>query len=128
MTSEDATDRVLAWLTDLGSADLTISNWVVTEFASALSMKIRMGDLRAEDRAKSAGLFKQIQMDSLVVVPLTRGHFQVAARFAAQTGIGLRAGDALHVAVAADLGAVLCTLDKRLAEAAVVLGVGAEMV
>ena len=91
-------------------------------------MKIRMGQLRVEDRAKSAGLFKQLQADSLIVVPLTQGHFQAAARFAAQSGIGLRAGDALHVAVAADLGATLCTLDKRLAEAAVVLGVGVEVV
>jgi predicted nucleic acid-binding protein len=38
------------------------------------------------------------------------------------------AGDALHVAVSAELGATLCTQDKRLADAAVALGVSADMV
>jgi predicted nucleic acid-binding protein len=128
LTEEAATDRVFSWLTQHGSDDLTISDWVVTEFAAALSVKIRMGQLRVEDRAKAAGLFKQLQAESLAVVPITREHFQAAARFADQSGLGLRAGDALHVAVAAELGATLCTLDKRLAEAAIALGVSAEMV
>jgi uncharacterized protein len=43
-------------------------------------------------------------------------------------GLGRRADDALHVAVAAEPGATLCTLDKRLADAAVALGANSEMV
>lgn len=65
---------------------------------------------------------------SLVVAAVTRAHFQAAPRFADQFGLGLRAGDALHVAVATEMGATLCTLDKRLADAPVALGVNAEMV
>jgi predicted nucleic acid-binding protein len=37
--------------------------------------------------------------------------------------LGLRAGDALHLAVCAEHGATLCTLDQRLAEAAPSVGV-----
>jgi uncharacterized protein len=64
----------------------------------------------------------------LMVMPVTRAHFLAAARFAEQYALGLRAGDALHVAIAAEQGATICTLDKHLAEAAVTLGVNAEMV
>ncbi len=51
-----------------------------------------------------------------------------AARFAEQYALGLRAGNALHVAVASDRGARICTLDKRLAEVALALGVDAVLV
>ena len=115
-------------MTRHGSADLTISDWLVTAFTAALSVKIRMGRLRIGNRAKAAVLFTRPQAEPLVVVPVTRDHFQTAARFANQSGLGLRATAALHVAAAAELGATLCTLDKRLAEAAVALGVSAEMV
>ena len=43
--------------------------------------------------------------------------FRTAARFADQHMLGLRAGDALHLAICADHGATLCTLDRRLSEA-----------
>ena len=51
--------------------------------------------------------------------------FRVAARIADQHKLGLRAGDALHLAIAADHGATIATLDKRLADAALALGVTA---
>ncbi len=82
-----------------------------------------MKHLSLEQRASAASLFTNLRTRSLAIAPVTRKHFQAAARFADQSGLGPRAGDALHVAVVAGLGATLCTLDKRLAEAAVALGV-----
>jgi predicted nucleic acid-binding protein len=87
-----------------------------------------MKHLSVEQRASAVSLFTNLRVQSLAIAPVTREHFQAAARFADQSGLGLRAGDALHVAVAAGLGATLCTLDKRLAEASVALGVSPEMV
>lgn len=55
--------------------------------------------------------------------PLTGSHFRTAAKFVDQNALGLRAGDALHLAIAAELGATVQTLDQRLAEAGPVLGV-----
>jgi hypothetical protein len=52
-----------------------------------------------------------------------RRQFRTAAAFADQYRPGLRAGDALHLAVAFENGATLRTLDRRLAEAGPALGV-----
>jgi len=54
---------------------------------------------------------------------VSRLQLRTAARFADQHVLGLRAGDALHLAVCADLGATLCTLDQRLRHAGSALGV-----
>jgi predicted nucleic acid-binding protein len=49
--------------------------------------------------------------------------FRTAARFTDQHLLELRAGGALHLAVCADHGATLCTLDRRLGDAGPVLGI-----
>ena len=48
--------------------------------------------------------------------------FRTAARFVDQYALGLRAGDALHLAICADHGVTLCTLDRRLSETGPALG------
>jgi predicted nucleic acid-binding protein len=57
------------------------------------------------------------------MVPVSRAQFRTAARFVEQHMLGLRAGDALHLAVCAERGATLCTLDRRLSDAGSALGV-----
>jgi hypothetical protein len=61
--------------------------------------------------------------ETFTILPIARHHFRTAAKFIDQHSLGLRAGDALHLAVVADHGAVLHTLDLRLAKAGPVLGV-----
>lgn len=60
--------------------------------------------------------------------PITRLDFRTAARFADQYATGLRAGDALHLAVAADHGVRIGALDRTLVSAAEALGVSAALV
>jgi uncharacterized protein len=62
------------------------------------------------------------------VAPVTSGHFRTAAKFVDQHTLGLRAGDALHLAVASEHGATVHTLDQRLADAGPALGVPTQMV
>jgi predicted nucleic acid-binding protein len=57
------------------------------------------------------------------VFPVSRTQSRTAARFVEQHMLGLRAGDALHLAVCAERGATLCTLDRRLSDAGSALGV-----
>jgi len=55
--------------------------------------------------------------------PVSRSQFRAAARLADQYELSIRAGDALHLAVCAEEGATLCTLDERFAKAAAAVGV-----
>ncbi len=50
-----------------------------------------------------------------------------AARFADQSALSLRAGDALHLAICFDFGATLCTLDRGLSAAGAALGVKTDL-
>ena len=70
-----------------------------------------------------AGQFHYSQVrNALINDAKSTADFQ-ATRLADQYALGLRAGDALHLAVCAGQGAVLSTLDRRLDEAAAALGV-----
>jgi uncharacterized protein len=124
LTNEADTAAVQTWLSRQDVQDLTISDWVVTEFSSALSIKLRTGQLGPEHRASALAAFTRLASETLGILPVDRASFRTAARFADQHAHGLRAGDSLHLAICADRGATLCTLDRRLGEAAPLVGVG----
>jgi predicted nucleic acid-binding protein len=123
LTNETETERMQRWLGQQAEDDLAISDWVVTEFSSAISIKLRAGHIEPAHRADALAMFARLTTDNFLVVPVSRLQFRAAARFADQHRLRLRAGDALHLAVCADHGATLCTLDRRLGDAGSVLGI-----
>ena len=123
LTNEAETERMQSWLSQQAVDDLAISDWVATEFSSALSIKLRAGHIEPAHRADAVGMFARLTTNSFAVVPVSRLQFRTAAGFADQHRLGLRAGDALHLAVCADHGATLCTLDRRQSDAGSVLGI-----
>lgn len=123
LTNEAATGRIQAWLAAARPGDLTISDWVVTEFSSALSIKLRTGQLALKHRAAALAMFTRLAAESFSLLPLSGAHFRMAAHFADRHELGLRAGDALHLAVVREAGVTLCTLDRRLAEGGQALGI-----
>jgi uncharacterized protein len=125
LTNEAETSRMQAWLGEQQPENLAISDWVTTEFSSALSVKLRSGQIDAIHRADALATFTRLAADSFTVLPVSGLQFRTAARFADQYVLGLRAGDALHLAICADHGAMLCTIDRRLSEAGSALGVKA---
>lgn len=50
LTNETETRRMQAWLGEQEPSRLVISDWVITEFSAALSMKLRAGQFEAELR------------------------------------------------------------------------------
>lgn len=123
LTNEADTAAVQTWLSRQDIQNLTISDWVVTEFSSALSIKLRTGQLGPEHRASALAAFTRLASETLRILPVDRASFRTAARFADQHAHRLHAGDSLHLAICADRGATLCTLDRRLGEAAPLVGV-----
>jgi predicted nucleic acid-binding protein len=95
---------------------LVISDWMTAEFSSALSIKRRTGQIESDHRADALAMFARLTAESLTILSVSSLQFRTAARVADQHMLGLRAGDALHLAICADHGATLCTLDRRLGE------------
>lgn len=128
LANEAATDRTLAWLRGLPAGEIFISDWVTTEVSSALSIKVRTGQIDLMARPRILQEFNRMAQETFGIVEIRAPHFHNAARFADQHTLSLRAGDALHLAIASDHGLTLCTLDRRLAEAGPALGIATVLV
>jgi predicted nucleic acid-binding protein len=77
----------------------------------------------ARDRADVLAEFARWVEESFTLFSISSLQCRTTARFADQHALGLRAGDALHLAVCADQGATLCTLDRRLGKGGPSFGV-----
>jgi uncharacterized protein len=120
---EPRTDDCQFWLAKNFGSDLVISDWVTTEFSSAVALKIRTKEISVDQRAEILTRWRKAVRTHFAAVDIVRSHFETAAQMADNYKLTLRAGDALHIAVAQSAGCTLVTLDKRMAEAAVELGV-----
>jgi len=123
MTQEASTAGIQNWLKGQMQNNPVISDWVIAEFSAALSVKLRRGDITPGDRAGALGKFTELTEGSIEIFAVSSAHFRMAAQFADQYAIGLRAADALHLAICASHGATLCTLDQRLLAAGPAFGV-----
>jgi len=123
LTKEVETEKVQSWLATVEPGTAAISDWVTTEFSAVLAIKLRNRQIAMEHRASALAMFARLKAESLHELPVAREQFRAAARLADQHVTGLRAGDALHLAICAAHGAVLCTLDRRLSEAGPLVGV-----
>jgi len=122
-THEAETARMQQWLRDQAAATLAVSEWVAAEFSSALALKMRSRQITATNRADALAAFARLVEESFTLLAISGLQFRTAARFADRYELGLRAGDALHLAICADHGAALCTLDRMLGKAGAALGV-----
>lgn len=123
LTNEASTALAQDWLAAQAPGDLAISDWTIAEFSSAMSIKLRTGEIALDHRAAALSAFRKMTADSLTVLTVTGAHFRTAANFADQHSVGLKAGDALHLAVASEHGATVCTFDRRIVSAGPLLGV-----
>lgn len=102
-------------------AKLMISAWTLTEIASIGGIKQRTGAIDAETRQQAIANFQRFASMHLITVEIDPADFRTAAVLI-ESPTALRAGDALHLAIARRLGARIASLDRRLCEATAVLG------
>ena len=115
-TNEAKTADVLKWYAAC-TDELACAAWCVTEFASALGIKQRTGQL-TESQAQTAWVqFERICANDLQLLPVHTTLFHKAAMMTMDAASGLRAGDALHLACAVEANAHgMVTLDAVLAK------------
>lgn len=116
--TEPSSAAIDAWLEACGE-QLVSSDWLVTEFSSALSIKVRKGEINAKQSQAVCKGFDGFCASGLRLLPVSRTAFTDAAKMVRDASSGLRAGDSLHLAMAIDAGASgIVTADATLARSA----------
>jgi len=125
---EPTSPAVEEWFERVGLDAVALSSWTLTEFASAIGAKVRMKLIPSDSAAAVLLRFHALARDSLPPIVPTGRDFVEAARLMEQFDLGLRAGDALHLAIARSADAArFVTLDKPLVAAAEWAGLACEL-
>jgi hypothetical protein len=120
---DPGTPAALAWLEAAGNAPIMASLWGITEFGSALGIITRRGDITPAAHAATLAQFRRFSANRLSIEPPEVADFERAAGWVERFETGLRAADALHLAICARRSVTLCTADTTLARAAETFGV-----
>jgi predicted nucleic acid-binding protein len=120
---EPASDAVIGWI-ESGAGRLAISEWSLVEFASATAIKLCTGQVTAKLVEQATAHLREFASKHCMIVTPEREDFRRGAELASDPVLNLRAGDALHLAIAAGMkaAAILC-LDQAMNESAKSLGI-----
>ncbi len=125
---EATSDRISAFVRDLPADRFTVSHWTRVEFSSLLAREVRMGGLDATVAQRADARFEAMLDESFAVLLPDADDFALAKRYLSQYETGLRAADALHLAVANNHRAeAIYSLDKALLKAGMVLDLPVSM-
>jgi predicted nucleic acid-binding protein len=120
---EPTSVQIERFIAKLPPDELAISQWTRVEFSSLLAREVRIGGLPMAAAEKADAQFEVMVKESFAIFLPTVGDFGLAKRFLGTPGTGLRAGDALHLAIAATRRAeTIYSLDKALLRAGKMLG------
>lgn len=130
LLEEPASGKVEAYVRKLPPGELYVSHWTRVEFASLLAREVQTGGLEETAARETAERFETLIEESYEVLTPRSDDYDLAREYLLHFPTGLRAGDAIHLAVAKNNGAKgLLTLDQgllkagRLLRLAVALGI-----
>jgi predicted nucleic acid-binding protein len=103
--AEDTSNAVEAFVLKLKPGELATSLWAQVELASLVSRKVRMGELSTAEAEAVRREFERMLSESFELLVPSAADFAAAARYLEVPKTGLRAADALHLAIATNHGA-----------------------
>jgi predicted nucleic acid-binding protein len=125
---ESTSDKIAAFVRRLPVEELTVSHWTRVEFSSLIARDVRMSVLDAAAGARADARFEAMVDASFAVLLPNADDFGLAKRYLGKFNTGLRAGDALHLAIAGNRqAAAIYSLDKGLLTAGRLLGLPVSM-
>lgn len=123
LVPEASSRQILTTMQELNWSGFAISQWVQVEFSSMIAQSVRRGSLEPS-RALRANLeFEELVERSFAILLPSQADFRLAARFLLRFETKLRAGDALHLAIASNQKArMIYSLDSTMISAGTILG------
>ncbi len=123
LRTEATTQKVVAFLAGLPAGSLALSHWARLELSSVLARDVRMGLLDVATARRLDSGFDSAAGSAFVSVAIGDADFALAGSYVRDYATGLRSGDALHLAIAANRKATaIYSLDKGLLKAGKQLG------
>jgi predicted nucleic acid-binding protein len=115
---EPTSSKIEEFIATLPETELAVCHLARIEFSSLLAREARMGGLSGNSARDADAQFEAMLRESFLVLLPAAAAFDLAKEYLRQYTSGLRAGDALHLAVAKTNEAeTIYTLDKTLLKA-----------
>ena len=125
---EAISDEIATFFHGQPIEEFTVSHWTRVEFSSLVAREVRMGGLDARAAARADARFEAMVDESFAVILPNANDFNLAKRYFSRFETRLRAGDALHLAIAYNHHAeVIYSLDKALLQAGELLNLPVSM-
>jgi uncharacterized protein len=113
--TEPTSDKIERFLTRQTAGELAVSHWTCLEFSSMLAREIRTGGLEPQAALDADAQFEALVNESFTLLLPKADDYELARRYLQEYRTGLRAGDALHLAIATNNHAsAIYSLDKKL--------------
>jgi len=99
-----------------------VSDLALAECASVLARRVRMAELTKEEAQQAFIRLDEWMLNFANITTIQPSDIADAARFIRRLDLNLRLQDAIHIATAMRIGAILATFDVKMADNAAILG------
>lgn len=124
--NEDVSAKVESYLARQAAGSLAVSHWTRIEFGSLVAQEVRKGRFTIQTADRIIAEFETVVQESCQVWLPSRADYDLSLTLLANVDSRLRAGGALHLAIAKNQGAdEILTLDAGLLKAAKLLKIRA---